>query len=457
MNARNCWGLCRSSCNSVKLRIVQGSGKRSRASFAVVLGLVASLTTGFAASLETFSSWDLTLPALELQHVRIKANSLQQAWQRIASTDLLLRSVLVVSDEADTVGDFTFEKEKCTAKELFDEVVAAYPKYTWTQDKLTGITWFHPANVRYDQILMTRIEVAGDLLGIPLHTGLLMPIREKNSAIRVKRFGSLYLNTVDFAVDLPRGSYTLRDVLNRCCLANITKTFFVSSSYDGRVSIEPVNLVTRFNKMDEPNPTTAPQMSASGPGPGALHFWKTQIGIPQAGVPTTGEIISSLSSADPKVRLAARQYAEATFWTNPPDKLIAEADSPEKALWAALAATSIMVRTEEATLTAAISVLKKHASEELLTKGNPHLAVATALELARVGKDMKALEIVSKRKLIDTDLSGIRSDLCRICRGSKLVRDKLLELQPPWSGFSKETIQSLEKSPFDLQIPVSAP
>lgn len=173
------------------------------------------------------SNWDARLPQVELHGVHIKCNpepgSFVVAWKRI-STPFGIRAVLVYDHEQLSSLNVTFEfdKENCTVDELVKAFVAAYPGYTYTRDRATGVLWMHPAAVAYDQILAAKVRVPRDLIEVPLLTGIwqklvsLGPLRISGTTGGPK---AAELNTYDCPVSLPSGTYSVRDLINRCCVS----------------------------------------------------------------------------------------------------------------------------------------------------------------------------------------------------------------------------------------------
>jgi hypothetical protein len=382
---------------------------------------------GFTADLP--SKWDISLPALPLQNIKIEANSLPEAWQE-AATSILLRSVLLISEDTPTQAPFAFEKAICTGKDVLDALVAAYPGYTWTSDPTTGIIWVHSAKSAYDGILSAKITVPNSQLGLPMLGGVLGTLTGIPS-LGLVGGGRSRSSTYDYPVDLPAGTYSVRDILNRCCLANPTKTFYIRPDASNRLIIQAGNL----NSDEIP-----------APRPGALSFWTIEIGPAANGVPSSDEIATALASANARIRWAARAYLEATIWTTPFDKIVADSIPPEKGVWMALGILNVLVRsTNHITHYPSVERLQKECSEDFYLKGDPKCAILVACELARVAQDTKGLELVAKRKLTQNDLSGVMSDLCWSARGSRLLCDKIVQLNPDWAGFSKDTMMSLDK------------
>lgn len=355
------------------------------------------------------SSWDKNLTKLDLDNVRIRATSLTEAWKAV-STEYLVRSVLVASDRALEGMSFDYESARCTVKDLYDVLATAY-ELAWVQDELTGVVWFYPAETAYDRILTTKVHVAWDQFGLPMQSGILESLEaDSATGISVKQWGSLFRNTFDYAVDVPTGTYTVRELLNMCCVANPTKTFLVKVRQGG-VFVTAVNLVS-----DEVRPVPV----------GALHLWDVDIRQGRGkGAPTQEHVMTALADQNPEVRRVARNYLEAIIWSVPVDEWVNRRNSTVQTLWTCIGVTSVLVRSEEATHQASIETMERLATDDFLAECEPGLALITALELARLTRDARALEVVRKRNLGANELAGVTSDACRIVALSGYVRKAL--------------------------------
>jgi hypothetical protein len=171
------------------------------------------------------------------------------------------------------------------------------------------------------------------------------------------------------------------------------------------------------------------------------------MGTPKGIEPKPDDILAALASDNPRTRWIARRYVAANIWTIPIDNWISSISSRDEALWTAVAALSLLVRTEGTTLTSAIERMEREATEDFLLHADQQLAILTAFELARVGKNFKPLEIISNRQLSADGLLGIKSDLYRILRGSKELREHILgilEHNQHWAGFSADELRKLD-------------
>jgi hypothetical protein len=356
------------------------------------------------------SDWDQGLPDLDLDNVRIHANSLSEAWKN-TSTEYLVRSVLVAEDRPLDEMPFGFSSARFKVKDLYDAIAANYD-LAWIQDDRMGVAWFYPVEQSYKNLLSAVIHVPLDHFALPMQSGILEPLGIGNTAgIIVKQWGSVFQNTFDYAVDVPAGEYTIRDILNLCCVANPTKTFFVQPR-GGEVFVTAVNLV--------------PDMIHSEPV-GALHLWDVEIGQKYSkNAPTRKQVIAALAHPAARVRSIARNYLEAIIW-RVQEEWMDLASSTEQALWMCLGVNSILVRSGEATSQTSIEMMERLATEDFLSECEAELAVVTALDLARLTKDTKALDVIINRKFRAEELVGAISDACRVAALSGYVRKALQE------------------------------
>jgi hypothetical protein len=355
------------------------------------------------------SNWDKDLTKLVLDNVKVHASSFTKAWKEL-STKYLVRSVLVALDRALEQMPFDYESARCTVQDLYDAFAATY-ELAWLHDGRTSVVWFHPVVLAYDRILTTRIHVARDYLGLPMQSGILEPLgADGMTGLTVKQWGSLFRNTFNYAVDVPAGMYAVRDVLSLCCSANPTKTFFARVG-DGDVFVTAVNLM--------------PDKMHSVPV-GALNFWDVEIRqVRGMDVPTAEQVMEVLAHQKAEVRRAARNYLEAIIWGAQIDEWAGHSSSTEQALWTCVGVTSVLVRSEEATHRMSIETMERLVTDDFLAECDPGLAVMTALDLTRLTKDTRALEVVKKRDLKASELMEVTSDACRVAALSEYVRQML--------------------------------
>jgi hypothetical protein len=83
----------------------------------------------------------------------------------------------------------------------------------------------------------------------------------------------------------------------------------------------------------------------------------------------------------------------------------------------------------------------------------PGLKALAAVELARFANDFGPLQEVAKQPLSAADIADVIHDLIRDLHYSDEVRDKLVELNPPWEGFSKKEIEELGRTDNLFSLP----
>jgi hypothetical protein len=367
-------------------------------------------------------AWDNALPRILLSKVSIRAGSLAEAWRSL-STRHLVRSALVLAALTTESQPFEYESAECELAEIYDALARRYG-LAWTQDERTGVTWLHPRNLEYDHLLNARLQVEYSQPGLPMHIGILEPVvaGEATRAI-VKQWGSAFLNTFDYAVDILAGAYTVRDVLNICCLANPTKTFLVRMAQNMALIMD-INLVSEGDRLPE----------------GAIHWWNLEVLQRRSrSTPTDEQLCEALAARSAEVRYAARDYLELVLSRVAVDALASHGISPARGLWASIGLCSVLVRSEWATHRASVKILRRYGTDSFLAQCPVNLALMSALELARLERDASALQIVMGRAFSSQDLAGVVSDACRVAGLSSYVREvlrtrsaqSLLESLPP--------------------------
>jgi hypothetical protein len=381
---------------------------------------------------ETGTKWDRGLLQLELNGVHVREGTLNKAWQRIAG-EFGVRTVLLAQrDSPPETGTLAFDAERCTAAELLEAFVAAYPAYIYTQDTNTGVIWLHPKGNPYDTILAAKIKVEKDASAVPLATGVLDNLA-RFEALRVRRGGKggdAMMNTFAYPVNFAKGTYSLKEILNACCIANPDRTFHISAAGAGMWQ-----WVT---------PLTVLSSEGQRVPPGALLFWRTEADSAIPGAPTEAQLVDALASSDEHVRWAARNYLGMNLLRIPFHNLASRATSAEEAVWTAVGVLSVYLCTEART---ALRLPETQAIENALKEGdwsrNPGLKALGAIELARVARDTKFLDAVATRPLSESAVASARYDMVRILRCSAFVRKRLSELAPDWAGFPKAAIDAL--------------
>ena len=119
--------------------------------------------------------------------------------------------------------------------------------------------------------------------------------------------------------------------------------------------------------------------------------------------------------------------------------------STSRALWVCLGLTSVLARTGKATHRASIDTMLAAVDERFFREAEVGLAVLTAFELCRLTETNEtwAIDIVTKRKLVPGELSGVASDIFRITRLSEPVRKALAERGVGWLAVADDRFRSL--------------
>jgi len=383
---------------------------------------------------DTTYLWDVSLPSLILSNVSLQADSLEVAWQKISNT-YFIRSIMymyLTTNSADYSESFVFHRSACTVQELLDAFTTTYSHYRWTQDNKTGIIWIYPKVVDYADLLNQQVEVRTDQCGVPLVTCLIPTLSKviDHLYLAIVVRGAAMEQTFDYGVDIPKGTYLLRDILNTCCLAHLSTSFGIVRDFRrGRDSlyVSPDNFAISDALL-----------------PGALHFWELEIGSLNGKTPMEDDVINALNHPDQHVRWAATQYMEAELWHYKLKRRLKQITLPECTIGPAIGELTWFGRANLAMYPEAMREdLQKWCTPEFLSHGDPHLAVLGALWIVRLGGDQDALDIVTKRRFSEGDLSEIKSQMHWLIRKTPLLKAYLLKKNPQWAGFSSDEIQKI--------------
>ncbi len=377
-------------------------------------------TTAPSSGPPTRRLWDAALPTLQLQDVRISGSSLPEILQETGMR-YLVRTMLFVTDHTDMNHPFSLERGSCTVRDIFDAICAVYPEMTWTSDAETGVTWFHPTQVPYSAILPQKITVHGNEYGLLMQTEILEPLEAAlgPEVIQITRYGTFFTNGFNNPIDVAKAEYTVRDLLNLCVLSEPSLGFFVALYEGKRLSVvSPTSFV--------------PRQPIRGIRPGAMLFWRTEVGPANAQPPSVEELRSRLADRDPAIRRAAYRYYVATNNVYGGPAILSGPMPSEHAVAACLAETSLRVRSPQATHTHAITRLRQELTDEFIERGYPGMAVLGCLELARLTKDPAPLAKLSRRQFAPGQLEEIVPDAYRIARLSPTVRDYLAQKGTAW-------------------------
>ncbi len=385
--------------------------------FAIIACVAAGEASMGAAPLPG-SEWDQSLLTMVLKNVRLEGGSLMETWNRMVQR-FLLRCVLVsVNGDADVPRSFSFAAERCNALELLNAIVSTYPDVIWTQDNQYGVIWIHPQSLPYTRILEDRVRITSEELGTPMFDGVLESLAEA-SAGRIRPDPSIsgpqWRNTYDYTVDLAAGTYTVRDIINLCCLADPTKTFYIGRRFGhvDRTVIYPLNLNTLAHRNDPL------------PKPGALQIWRLGVGPVGDEGPADDMVCRKMADGDPSVRASARNYASAEmFRIRLPDARGKLAD-PQIEAWVWLGRVENVVKLAGAKHPEAVARLRQLATDEALLTWPADLSLLVAMDLACLDQDTHALDVLLRREFKPGQLKGIRSRMFAVARMSKEAREKL--------------------------------
>jgi hypothetical protein len=407
-----------------------------------------------AEEIQLKSKWDENILNIEINNVNIRPNPIGDqgnpqiviAWEQIITKYFLRANIYLDPEESKNSTQFAFKREHATGRELFDAFLAAYPTYTYVHDSKTGVIWFYPTNINYDNILNDKVEINRSALQVPMYSGVLQPLCDLLKPTVVidltQGTGQGAINTMSSkwnnSVDLPVGVYSACDIINICCVAT-PNLAFCFDKVKGRTSI-----LTPFNLVYD-NPLALEREAA-------IRFWETEIGGTTNAPPSPEAIAAALSDDSPRKRWAAREYHKATLTLS---HGIDNGD-PKISVWQALGWKAIR------TVGAGDYPFLKH--ERMFADKKPTilndllredsgLALITSMELARETKDPGIMDVVASHKFTVAEIAKIKPDVYRIARESKLVRDKLLAMSFNVPDLSPEALSELANTNLFTLVP----
>lgn len=394
--------------------------------FLVATAIASGETNGFRSR----SAWDENLLNLELHNVHIQpetARPMGWVWEGMVGK-YLTRANLYDDNVSDTnVGTFSFDKETTTVRELFDAFLATYPGYMYTEDPETGVIWFHPKRIKYEEILSQKVRIDHPIEQIPAFK-LIMPVC---TAFGITTTEAAALGTpIYYFIDVPSGVYSVREILNFCCLADPSRAF----SIFGREKAKVLSSLVLYY----PNPFSSPRT-------GAVSFWEIEVGKSKSsdGIPSAAEVSAALGDTDPRKRWAARCYFEAAQVNYARQDILYKNDNPENAVWVALGMGTADSRSmiDPRFLVANVA---PGFTTNLYRVRSPCLALITSLELTREKQDTSYLDsIINQHRYSDAEAASVKSDVYRLFNESQLVRDKLESLKVGVPEFSPETLREM--------------
>lgn len=397
--------------------------------------LSATLAVGAAASFaEDYpfwqSNWDKELPNVKLEKVSMEGDSITSLWKVMCSS-YFIRCNLYLREETST-SKFVFSRQECQASELLDSL-ASHFGYSWTQDSATGVIWIHPSEKSIDDILGETVRVAEQSIDIPMHTGILEPMREALpwGTLFTQAWSDVWLNTFDYPVCIPKGNQTVRAVLNYCCLWGPSQAFLALPGVGG-VYLTDVNLPYDKYKM---------------PSPGTRLFWVKEIGpLPEGERPSDDELGIALGSAEPRKRWAAQQYLIMCSNTEKTmermTRRLPELPLNEQTAWELIGfAAAQNRRPDKFPVSTVVGPLKRLSAPETIKTLSADAALLVGLSLSVYAADDSALGLANR--LDEVRIENALLDLIRLSNFSPSVSAALFDESAP--NYIGDKIRGLPK------------
>lgn len=395
--------------------------------------LVASATSWAAEDNPLWQSdWDRNLPAMELKGVSMEGSLIAPLWKEMCSR-YFLRCNLYVREE-EPPSDFAFTAETCQASDLLDALTAHFG-YSWDQDDATGVIWIYPSEKKLEDIFGERVEITGQPIAMPMHSGVVEPVRAAFpwGTLFTQAWSDLWLATFDYPVCIPAGRYTIREVLNYCCLWSQTQAFLAMPGIGG-VYLTDVNL---------------PFDEYKAPSPGARLFWTMEIGpLATDARPSDDELGLALSSAEPRKRWAAQNYlgmcsiTENTF--NRMMRRLPALPLNEQTAWEIISFTAAQNgRPDIFPTDIVVGPLKGLCAPEMLETLSPDAALLVVLSTAVYAGDEEVLGRITR--LDEVNISHVLLDLVRLSNFSPNISALLFDDKSP--KYIGDQIKGLPKLP----------
>jgi hypothetical protein len=388
-----------------------------------------------ARSMELRSSWDERMPDITITDVNVHELTLTESWQAF-SFEYGLRAILYYDHTVQVNKPFSFARDSCLVRDLFDAFALEYG-LTWKADPVTSVHWFFPTDQAYEDILPAKVALSSNQHGLPMHSGVLTALltamhrgelgRDGNELpVSIHLGGELFGRSMDFAMDIPGGTHSIRDIVNFCCVANPKATFVVSGETGLYITIVPINLIVS---------------SAPTPTAGALEYWRSAIGPFEGAAPSQAQVLRKLADDSARVRRAARHYLVCARLG--PGKWAYNELEDEEAVWLSLALLNVYVRIDGLPHDDLSLPLRSRATPQFLASCREDLAVLAALELARLFDDTSGLKQVSQRKISKAVSDELTSEVAYLARISDRVWEALGKAENGIAGAASEWVKKI--------------
>lgn len=400
-----------------------------------------------------YSVWRTELPSLVLNDVDIDAENEERLWQ-LLSYRYLIRPVRVdwlaqpLSEEP-----FTFRAAQCTIGGLLDAVAERYGR-SWSLDEESGVLWVCPKGFDLTQLDLAPATFEKPLLGVPMRSGMfdgyIEGLKQDRLSIEMGPFGIIrgyypYYRFAEYAVDIPRGEHTLRDLINLSCEASPSQSFIVRY-YRGM----PTQDKSTYIEID----IATDSITLAVPVSPALHAYASRyLGVEADVEINTATLAKRLSHSDPKLRLFAQHYVEMTetiYSQNyAPDGRLSQVEN----LWYALAYDRYDKMSNEGFPRVSDFIGNTVTEDFLLTHPDNHLVLLLALERARIEQNYAWLRILEERKFQPDQLHGLEREVSYIARRCEMVwnalRDPNNEIFIDTEGWAPAFLDTLYPKPFE--------
>jgi hypothetical protein len=384
------------------------------------------------------SPWDQGLLETQIHHVHFKSRNVRPSatLQKLLNNYLIRANIYFDLDEQPDPGVFRLDRETATVREILNAFVVAYPTYAYVQQPKSGVIWFYPRKLKFDDILNHQVKIRHGAIQFRRNESVFQLAKTLSFVIDDGYWKAVMYSSGDF-VDLPQGIYSSKEVFDLLCLGSPSISYIFAAQLDEPQHKGPIVIGSlSFNNL---NPLASPRDTL-------IKFWEIEIGKSRStnAWPSTEEVVSAMADSNPRKRWAAREYFESAMYTYDWHEFVRAEDDPERAIWAALS-------VEFSIFHYSIGKLKlpgcdKIINDQLARVTSPTLALVLSLEFAGSSLEASRFDnIVRNHAYSEEELAQVKSDVYRIIIASHAAREKLLLLDLNVPGFLKSDLIEIEK------------
>jgi len=416
--------------------------------------------------LEEPAGWDCTawrkvLPSIQLSDVAIEVAAEKEVWDYLSQTYSLQPNRIIYWVDFVETNDalkeranrtFSFSAESCTVADILDAIAARYD-LKWIQDEKTGVLWAYPAEFDLERFDRITVEIERPLVAVPMRSEIL------DQYIDRRTLGSMRLDSgpsgyylyhfVQYAVDIPRGTHSLREVLNLACSSSPTQFFEMQYMYTP--ASYPATETKKWEQL-----TIYPDSIRSQPSPAnevLAAYASRYLGVADGANVDAETLGQRLSSPDPAKRRSAQHYVELTELKNWKQYQPHEELSLIQNLWYALACDRYDKMSQEGFPRVSPYIQENVSDEFLLSCPDSHLVLLLGLERARIERDFSWLKVLQGRTFKPEELAGLEHEVLYIARRCGVIWNALRQPESEYfiatGGWAASFMEEDYPEPYD--------